>query len=384
MPKILKLDMKPGEYGQEYENIVTSGLRRMRGRFDVATFDSFMQWYPAEKARIDADMQFLQLVCRMDAGEAAFFARQLEYIKARTYDIKYPEGSIQQIITVSSEAGPGADSIVIRQYNTVGKMALIGENTKDLPRVEMYGKEDSVGVKTWGESYGYTIEEIQKAMYAGIPMQTRKANAARLAYDQTLNDIGWNANGTAKWGGIRGLLYAVDVINTAADNTISLNLNWCGPNGEDEGTPSEQIISDITTIINTPYIRSKKVEKVNRMLLPVAVFTYLQVKRVSSVSDTTILEFVRKQFPGVKFEAINELANVKPKPSAPTGTATTDVVIAFNDSADNVTFEVPQTFTQMPVEVRGLEYTVNCFCRVSSVNVYYPKSMIIAEGIIKR
>ena len=57
----------------------------------MAGLDNYLQWYDAELARIKNDEQFLTIVCRMDAGEAAFFARQLEYVKARTWDIQYPE-----------------------------------------------------------------------------------------------------------------------------------------------------------------------------------------------------------------------------------------------------------------------------------------------------
>lgn len=381
MPKTVKLDMKVGEYGPEFGNVISAATARFGGhRFDAASFDKYMQWYPKELQRIRGDEAYLTTVCRMDAGEAAFFARQLEYVKQRTYDIKFPEGSITTWLTVNSEAGPGAESILWRQYNTVGKMGLVGDNVKDLPRVESYGKEQSVAIKSFGSVYGYTLQEIRNAMYAGVPLQTRKANAARRTYDQTLNDVGWNANGTAKWGGVRGLLYAQSVINSATDS-IGLFGNWCDENGGAANATPDQIVSDITTIANKVRIGSKNVERVNTVIFPLAVEAYLKNTRVSSVSDTTIMKFVKDNFPEITFGAVNELANVNPKPS---GAGTTDVVLAFNNSPDNITYDVPQPFEQLPVEVRGFEYTIVCHCRIAGVNVYYPKSVFVAEGIIKR
>jgi hypothetical protein len=381
MPKVIKLDgMKPGEYGLAFKDAMQSALKKYR--FDMAGLDNYLQWYNAELARIKNDEQFLTIVCRMDAGEAAFFARQLEYVKARTYDILYPEYLAQYWLPVSNEAGPGAESITWRQYDQFGRMALISKRGQDLPRVDIAAKETSYPIKSWGEAYGYTIQEIRNAQYAGVPLEQRKANAARLAYEQTVNELGWFANGAEKFGGVRGLLYLLDVLNTTTDN-IEINGNWCTSDGQATETTPDQIISDIGTILMAPVIRSKNIEKPNTFLMPLAAFGYISKTRVSSVSDTTILEFVKSVNPGVTFGGVNELAgdDLKgvAKPSG--GSGKTAVAIAYNKNPDKLVYEIPQPFEQFPVEVRGLEYVIPCHCRIAGVNAFYPKSVIIAEGV---
>lgn len=47
----------------------------------------------------------------LDANESIFFERELEHVKARSYDIKYPEFKATMLIPVSTEAGPGAETI---------------------------------------------------------------------------------------------------------------------------------------------------------------------------------------------------------------------------------------------------------------------------------
>lgn len=50
---------------------------------------------------------------RMDAGESIFFARELEYIKAKTYDIKFPQLKARELLPVEFEANAGAESTLI-------------------------------------------------------------------------------------------------------------------------------------------------------------------------------------------------------------------------------------------------------------------------------
>lgn len=385
MPKTIKLDgLKPGEYGLAFKDVMVSALHKYR--FDMAKLDSYVQWYQAELNRIRQDESWLQQVCRMDAGEAAFFARQLEYVKTRTYDILFPEYLAQFWIPVSSEVGPGAESILWRQYNATGRMALISKRGQDLPRVDVMAKEESFPIKSWGEAYGYTIQEIRNAQFAGVPLEQRKANAARLAYEQTVNEIGWFADGSEQYGKVRGLLYLQDVINTAsATDPILINGDWCDADGQATDTTPDQIIADIGTIIMAPTVKSKNIERVNTFLMPLASFGFLSRTRVSSTSDTTILEFVKKTNPGVTFAGVNELAgdDLKGviKPSAPTGVEKTCVAIAYTKSQDKMSYEIPQPFEQFPIEVEGLEYVIPCHCRIAGVNAYYPKSVIIAEGV---
>jgi len=380
MPKILKLDMKPGEYGLEFENIMRSALRKCRN--DMSALDAYMQWYAAEKARIDSDFAYLTTACRMDANEAAFFARQLEYIKARTYDIVYPEFTIQKFLTITSEGGAGVETITSRQYESVGQMKLIGPNVKDIPRSDTFAREGSIGVKTFATMFGYSIDEIEKAMFAGVPLEQRKANAARRAYDQTVNELGYLANGSEPYGGIRGLFYQENIINTETDS-IPITGNWCDPYGASVGTTPEQIIEDIGLIIDAPRIVTKKVERTNKFLMPVPAMSYIKRTKVSSVSDTTIFQFVKANHPEIDFQDVNECSGLI-KPSAPTGTDTTDICCAFDNSADKIDYSIPMTFNQMPVEVRGMEYTTICRARIAGVDSHYPKSIVIAEDIIKR
>ena len=49
----------------------------------------------------------------------------------------------------------------------------------------------SVKPKDIGDSYGYSIQEIRRAAMAGMPLEARRATAARQAIDDKIDYIAW-------------------------------------------------------------------------------------------------------------------------------------------------------------------------------------------------
>jgi len=347
-------------------------------RLDFAAFDEAFGFAPEAQSRIRNDEEYLQHVGRMDAGESGFFARQLEFIKAKTYDVLYPEYKAQRLLPVTTEAGPGAETITYRQFNVIGQMKLLARNAKDLPRVDTYGKEFTSKIKSWGNSYGYTVQEIRAAMYAQIRLEQRKANAARLSYEQTVNRVAWFADGSAAYGGIVGLFY-----NTNVTHASVANGNWLLNDGSlNPSVTPDMIIQDVNQVIANVQVLTKDVEHVTQVLLPVGHYAIIAATPRSSISDTTILEFLRANHPEVTFESLNEAKAVSPAPSTPSDPlSSANLLIAYARNPDKLTLEIPQPFEQFPVQEIGLEYQVPCHSRMAGVITYYPLACTIAEGI---
>jgi len=307
----------------------------------------------------------------LDANESIFFARELETIKARSYDILYPEFTAKRFIPVSGDAGSGAEQITYQQYDRVGVMKIIANYADDLPRSDVKGREFTSPVRSIGGSYGYSIQEIRAAQMAGKPLQQRKANAVRQSYEQTVNDIGWKARTVdAAYAGLTGFLY-----NPNTTKSSPTTGNWIAGSAT-----ADQIIADVNEAINDVRTLTKGVEMVDTLLLPIPEFSYIASTPRSNVSDTTILEFLRRVNPGVTFEAVNELTNVTPAPSGGSP-ATNSIMIAYRRSPDKLTLEIPQTFEQFPAQERGLEFLINAHGRIGGVIIYYPLSVNIVEGI---
>ena len=61
-----------------------------------------------------------QLNLRLDAAATAALDLQLEHLRARTYDIKYPEMKARMLIPVDTSVDPGAETIAYHQWSEIG------------------------------------------------------------------------------------------------------------------------------------------------------------------------------------------------------------------------------------------------------------------------
>jgi len=313
----------------------------------------------------------------LDANESAFFARELEFVKARTYDKRYPEYKAQALIPVSTEAGAGAESITYRQFDSVGLMKLIANYADDLPRADVYGAEFTSPVRSLGGSYGWNLQEIRNGQMSGRPLSTRKAEAARLAYEQTVNRLAWYARAAdGKSSGLNGFLHNANITKkTAPNNAGDTSRKWVDKT-------ADEILLDLNNGVNDIIELTKGVEIPDTVLLPIKQYTHIATTPRSATSDTTILEFFLRNNPNItSVEWVNELKDVSPKPSDPTGSGTCDCMIVYKRDPIKLTLELPQMFEQLPVQERGLEYIVPTHARIGGVIVYYPLSIAIVEEI---
>ena len=70
---------------------------------------------------------------KLDAAENLFFARELEHVRAKSYDIKYADRKIRQLVPVDNSVDPGAEVVTYSQYDRVG-VANGGEPVRDHER----------------------------------------------------------------------------------------------------------------------------------------------------------------------------------------------------------------------------------------------------------
>ena len=125
-----------------------------------------------------ADLRAIEATGRFDANESVFFARQLEYVKAKTYDIKRAPLNAMRLFPVSTETPEGATTITYRQYDGVGMAKIVANYANDLPRADVTGKEFTSPIRSIADAYGYNTQEIRSAMFAGVPLNAKKATQA--------------------------------------------------------------------------------------------------------------------------------------------------------------------------------------------------------------
>lgn len=302
---------------------------------------------------------------KLDANEQIFFERELASIKARSYDVLYPEIKARQLFPVSYEAGPGATSIVYQQYDSVGFAKVIANYAKDFARADIKGKEFSSIIRSLGSSYGYSIQDIRAAQMAGKPLEQRKANAAKRAIMQLENLISLFGD---QENDIPGFLSNPNISTGAVINDgLNNSTFW------KDKTP-DQIIRDLNQLVNDVFVNTKGIEQPNVVLLPIQQYTTIASTPRSSTSDTTILNFFKANNPLIQsVEWLNELAGAGPGGE--------DMMVSYNRNPDKVTLEIPQDFEQFPPDQEGMDFVVDCHERIGGVIVYYPLSANKLYGI---
>jgi hypothetical protein len=293
---------------------------------------------------------------RLDAGETAFFSRELAYVKAQTYDTVYTDFSAFRIFPVSSEAGPAAKSIIYRGYDSVGAARIIASYADDLPKVGVTGTEATAGVRSVGASYGWSLQDVRAAMLGGFPLESRLAQAAVRAHNKLINDVAWLGDTAHHLPGLK---------TTTGVTTGTITTPWAS-------ATADQIIIDINTIITDMINATSGIERPNVIAMPPQTLATLASKPRSTTSDTTVLAFLQTQWPGIRFEGVPETID---------WSGSDDAVIAMNTSPEKMSLEIPQPYEEMPVERHALRFEVATHSRVAGLLIYYPKSVTIKTGV---
>lgn len=312
---------------------------------------------------------------RFDSAEDAsvFFARELDFVKAQSYDVEYPEFTALKLFPMSSEVDPGAETVTYYSYDKVGLAKIISNYATDLPRADVKGKPTTAIIKSIGDSFGYSIQEMRASRMAGKSLDTRKAEAARYQIDYLNNKIAWNGDAET---GLRGVL--------STDNDIPLYALANGASGKTTwaSKTADEIIADVSGMLKQMARTTKKVEKPDTLALPAEAYLELQSKRIDGTASN-VLSYIQANLPDIKEivscpELDPDSTDTNPYAKDSNGQG---VALLFKNDARKLTIENPLPFTQYPVQTQGLEMVVPCEARTAGAIIYYPMSLLIAVGI---
>jgi hypothetical protein len=315
---------------------------------------------------------------RFDGADDAsvFFARELDYIKAKTYDRKYPELTALEHFPVSSEVNPGAETVTYYSYEKTGFAKIITNYATDLPRADVKGKPTTSMIKSIGDAYGYSVQEMRSSRMAGKSLDIRKAEAARYASDRLINKIAYAGDSENNLLGILSSDTNIPeftlptVTKDLLGNTITASSAW-------KNKEPDAILADLNGMVNYQLFLTKGVENPDTLLLPYQVYGDIATRRLPN-SGETVLSFLLKNSPWLK--------NVHPCPelqsdAGEVNPTNVNVAILYKKDPEKFTLEIPLMFYQYPLQPKGLEIEVPCEARVAGLIIYYPLSILIAKGV---
>lgn len=304
---------------------------------------------------------------------SAFFARELDYVKSQSYDVEYPELTALTLFPMSSEADPGAETVTYYSYDKTGLAKIISNYATDLPRADVKGKPTTAIIKSLGDSYGYSIQEMRASAMAGKSLDTRKAEAARYQIDYLNNKIAWCGD---KETGLRGVL--------SADTDVPLYVLANGAKGSARWSEKteDEILADINGMLKQMARTTKKVEKPDTLALPSEAYLELQGRRIEGTA-ATVLSYIQENLKDIKEivscpELDPDSTDTNPYAKETGGQG---VMLLFRNDKRKLTLENPLPFMQYPIQTAGLEMVVPCEARTAGVLIYYPMSLLIGVGV---
>jgi hypothetical protein len=298
-----------------------------------------------------------------------FFQRQLEHIKAKTYDVLYPEYKAKILFPVDNEGGPGVEFIRYYQYDKTGDFVPIDFIGEDVPLVEVKGKEFMVPAKYFVGAFRYNVQELNAAKFSNVPLSQQKANAVRAAYEKTVNRIAFFGYPELN---IKGFfeLYVHNKVKRAAKGFTKM-------------TPDE-IVAYINSLRNRVYTTTLMVERPNCLVMDPNHLSYISSMRLGTASDTTILEFIVEKCAWLEKKLenvvdVNEFVGNSEKVGEAPGD---DVIAVYRRDPEKIQLSIPAELTYRSVQERGFFYYTPAWGSIAGIEAYYPKG--IQFGVIPK
>ena len=301
---------------------------------------------------------------RLDKAEAAFFARETEFIMTKTFDAKPPEPKGLLLVPMARGLPVGINEITYRRYFEAGESKIIADYAEDYPRVDVFGEEFTAKVYDIGDSFGYSIREIRASMRTGKRLDQRRALAARRSNERKLNKITLLSSTDC---GTYGMLDYPGITEATlpADGTGG-SKSW-------RNKDADQILRDITDLINAVVHPTKGQEVPDTLLLPLKVYTDLTTRRLGT-TEISLLKYIKDNLPQIgKIDWLNELSGM--------GAGGANRVFIGKIDADHIENQIVTYFEQLDIEKKGGTYTIPCQSSTAGVIIYYPQAFAYADGI---
>jgi len=301
---------------------------------------------------------------RLDKAEAAFFARETEFIMTKTFDAKPPEAKGLLLVPMARGIPIGVNEITYRRYFEAGESKVIADYAEDYPRVDVFGEEFTSKVFDIGDSFGYSVREIRASMHAGKRLDQKRALAARRSNERKLNKMTLLSSTECSTFGM---------FDYPGITEATLPADGKGGSKSWRSKDADKILRDITDLINAIVHPTKGQEVPDTLLLPLKVFTDLTTRRLGT-TEISLLKYIRENFPQLsRIDWFNELSGI--------GAGGSNRVFIGKIDSDHIENQIVSYFEQLETEKKGGTYTIPCQSSTAGVIIYYPQAFAFADGI---
>jgi hypothetical protein len=290
---------------------------------------------------------------RQDAKFTAILERELDYVKARTYDIVYPAFKARQLIPVSNEVDPGAETITYRQWDGYGIANIISNYADDIPLVDALAEEYTQRVYGMSLGYQYSIQDLRRSAMSGARLDQRRAAWTRRGIEQRIENMG--AEGESSVG-------MTGIANNANVTLVSpVTGTWSTATGA-------QMAADMRFLENSIIAANKGTFEPTTLALDVTsygLFSTTPISTTGDVNTTAMQSFLANSQSVTEVVRWNKLATADAAGTGPRA-------VMYAKTPEVLTLEIPQEYEQFPPQAQNLAFFVPAHARCAGVIWYYP------------
>lgn len=315
----------------------------------------------------------------MQDAQAAlgFLISQVSHIETEVIQIRYPEIQYPALIPVDSSAPEWAKSVTFFSLDRAGRADWFNHMATDMRLADVERTRYEHGIDMAGIGYRYTLEEIGQAMLMRMNLTSEKADAARRAAEEFIDDKALNGDSARNWSGLFNDPN-VTVVNAPADG----NSNGGVSSAAWEHKTATQIIRDFNVALTGIYTASLTVEMANTVLLPIAVHALLASTERASGSDMTVLAWLERYntYTSQTKQPL-EIRGVRGLENAGAG-GDVGRMIVYRRDPQVLKLHLPMPHRFMPVWQRGpLSFDVPGILRMGGVEIRRPGAVRYVDGI---
>ena len=294
----------------------------------------------------------------MDAPAAlGFVVAQRSHIETEVLRKPYPTIRYAELIPVDTSANPFALSVTHFAQDSVGKAKFINGKGDDIPLVNVMGSKFEQTVAMAGIGYSFSLEEIGAAQQLGMNLSADGADAARMAYEQFVDEVAFVGDTTL---GVEGLYNMTGITSAAAGATFAAS------------TP-QAILAIINTALTGILTSTLGIEMADTIILPLAAYGDIATRQLAPESDVTVLDFVRRAnvYTTMTGQPLNIVADRR---------LTTRMVVYRRDP-QVLKMHMPMPLRFIAPQMVNLEVKVLGMFRFAPVNIRRPGAVRYITGV---
>lgn len=289
---------------------------------------------------------------RNDA-DTFFIGERLTALTSRIYEQKLPPLNADLLLSPTGGENLGANQIERAVYESTGKAEVVNDYGHDLPRVNAAVIRGLHPIIMGGVSFGYNLKEIRAAQFSNMPLEERRARAARRAVEEFRNAVFFQGNRDKQVYGLANFPLVPRVLLNEADFA-------------DASDPDDflKALYSMGIFINES---TNGAEEPTHLLVDDTTYNAMASRRVGTDNNDTILEVYKRNAPYAK-----EVVRVREfRKASPTGGR---MIMAVTLGGDNAEHIVPDPMTILDPQHRSLDSVVPVVCETAGFITEYPRA----------